>query len=141
MSIKQRLLLSMYWNIYKKGIFVITRCKTYKAEEHDGKFSPYSNKIEEIIAMEMQRQGMTFDSIGKIIDYQTPLKSKKDDVACCVLFKNKYYLPVSSKNIKRYFRNKTDSMVIEAFDGSFYANIFDIICDYLCRSSFGIIQS
>ena len=52
---------------------------------------------------------------------------KKDDVACCVLFKNKYYLPVSSENIKRYFRNKTECMVIEAFDGSLYVNILDIL--------------
>ena len=66
---------------YKNGIIVITRNKSYKTDGHNGEFSPCSNRIEEIIAKEMYRQGITFDSIGKIIDYQTPLKSKKDDVA------------------------------------------------------------
>ena len=60
------------------GIPQITRQTTYKTAGHDGKYDPASNRVEEQIAMDMFRQG-DFDFIGKVIDYQTPLKNVKDD--------------------------------------------------------------
>ena len=58
----------------------ITREKSYKADSHDGKNKDKdSNREEEKIAMKLfelsQNQGKVFDIIGKIIDYQTPLKN------------------------------------------------------------------
>ena len=62
----------------------ITREKNYKVKTHDGKIkNEKSNREEEIIAMKLfelsQNQGKVFDVIGKIIDYQTPLKNVQTD--------------------------------------------------------------
>ena len=64
----------------------ITREKNYKVKTHDGKIkNEKSNREEEIIAMKLfelsQNQGKVFDIIGKIIDYQTPLKNIRVDKA------------------------------------------------------------
>ena len=64
----------------------ITREKSYKADSHDGKNKDNdSNREEEKIAMKLfelsQNQGKVFDIIGKIIDYQTPLKDIQTDKA------------------------------------------------------------
>ena len=65
---------------------MISRESSYKVKTHDGKIKDEnSNREEEKIAMELfdysQNKGVTFDIIGKIIDYQTPLKNvQKDDV-------------------------------------------------------------
>lgn len=64
----------------------ITREKNYKVKTHDGKIkNEKSNHEEEIIAMKLfelsQNQGKVFDIIGKIIDYQTPLKNIRADKA------------------------------------------------------------
>ena len=66
------------------GIPQITRKTSYKTESHNGIYNPASNRMEEIIAMRMYKycsDGGQFDYIGKIIDYQTPLKSAKTDEA------------------------------------------------------------
>ena len=64
----------------------ITREKSYKADSHDGKIkNEDSGREEEMIAMKLfdssQNQGKVFDIIGKIIDYQTPLKNVQTDKA------------------------------------------------------------
>lgn len=67
------------------GIKQIRRETIYKTESHTGDKIPDDKRMEEKIAVEMfnmsQKQGFVFDNIGKIIDYQTPLKNKsKDDI-------------------------------------------------------------
>ena len=64
----------------------ITREKSYKVDSHDGKNKDNdSNREEEKIAMKLfdlsQNQEKVFDVIGKIIDYQTPLKDIQTDKA------------------------------------------------------------
>ena len=66
-------------NEYISGISRISRKYSYKTESHDGEV-PRSNRKEEITAIEMYNQ-RHFDCIGEIIDYQTPLKSSKNDQA------------------------------------------------------------
>ena len=67
-------------------IKMISRESSYKVDSHNGIIKDEnSNREEEKIAMELfdysQNKGVTFDLIGKIIDYQTPLKNvQKDDV-------------------------------------------------------------
>ena len=58
----------------------ISRKSSYKVETHDGKHNPESNRKEEIIAMEIFRQS-SLNILGKILDYQTPLKDKQGDEA------------------------------------------------------------
>ena len=64
----------------------ITREKSYKVKTHDGIIkNEESNREEEKIAMQLfdlsQNKGKVFDIIGKIIDYQTPLKNVRGDKA------------------------------------------------------------
>ncbi len=65
-------------------IKMISRENSYKMDSHDGKIkNEKSGHEEEIIAMKLfdfsQNQGKVFDIIGKIIDYQTPLKNVQTD--------------------------------------------------------------
>ena len=62
----------------------ITRMKDYD-QKHDGSYREGTGRDEEIIAIKMfrksQMDNFKYPYIGKIIDYQTPLKSKRTDVA------------------------------------------------------------
>lgn len=59
----------------------ITRRASYKMLTHDGNpRNTCSNRTEELIAMSMFRQG-ELPVLGKILDYQTPLKNKQSDQA------------------------------------------------------------
>jgi len=67
-------------------IKMISRENSYKVDSHDGKIkNEKSEREEEIIAMKLfdlsENQGKVFDIIGKIIDYQTPLKNVQTDKA------------------------------------------------------------
>ena len=69
---------------YITGIERITRKSSYKTPGHDGIYDPSSNREEEKIAMQMFTQSRlcgAYDFIGKIEDYQTPLKSTAHDDA------------------------------------------------------------
>lgn len=66
---------------FLEKIPTITRDNGYFTEGHDGIVkNKNSNRIEEIIAMNMFRQG-EISYVGQIIDYQTPLKNKRTDKA------------------------------------------------------------
>ena len=67
-------------------IEMISRKSNYKVKTHDGIIkNEESKREEEKIAMKLfelsQNQGKVFDIIGKIIDYQTPLKNIRADKA------------------------------------------------------------
>ncbi|WP_339000032.1 hypothetical protein [Fusobacterium animalis] len=67
-------------------IKMISRESSYNVKTHDGKIKDEkSNREEEKIAMKLfdasQNKGWIFDKIGKIIDYQTPLKNVQTDKA------------------------------------------------------------
>lgn len=69
---------------FKNNITQITRRSSYKTESHDGIHNMNTNRAEEHIAVDMFnmcKDGSKFDHIGKIIDYQTPLKSSQGDNA------------------------------------------------------------
>lgn len=71
-------------NEYISKITKISRGSSYKTEGHEGKYSQDSNREEEKIAMDIfcqSRESGGLDYVGKIEDYQVPLKSKADDVA------------------------------------------------------------
>ncbi|MBQ9608892.1 MAG: hypothetical protein IJV15_05535 [Lachnospiraceae bacterium] len=68
---------------FRTQIPVITRSSSYD-QNHEGTYKEGTGRDEEVIAIKMFLQsnvGAPYDYIGKIIDYQTPLKSKKSDVA------------------------------------------------------------
>ena len=65
---------------FMNGITVITRESPYKTPGHDGVIKDLdSGREEEIIAMKMYDK--QYDFVGKMIDYQTPLKNKRTDEA------------------------------------------------------------
>ena len=71
-------------NEYISGIPQITRETTYRTPTHTGEVDLSTPREEERIAIEMFNQskaGNTYNFIGDIMDYQTPLKNKKTDVA------------------------------------------------------------
>lgn len=66
------------------GIPQITREAPYRDKGRDGiPSNPNSNRTEELIAMALYRQGQqeALPMIGKVLDYQTPLKNKRSDRA------------------------------------------------------------
>lgn len=68
-------------DILESNITQITRNSSYNIESHDGKITneETSNRIEEITAKKMF--GNTYPRIGKVLDYQIPLKNKQEDNA------------------------------------------------------------
>ena len=69
---------------FLRGIVTITRESNYRIDTHDGVFDPDSVREEEITAMKLFnacKSGDMIAHIGTIIDYQTPLKSKRTDDA------------------------------------------------------------
>ena len=69
---------------YSAGIQKSRRKTSYCTPTHDGSFNPASNREEEIIAMKMycySKDGGQYAHIGRILDYQTPLKDKQKDKA------------------------------------------------------------
>jgi len=64
-----------------KQISPILRRSSYCVEGHDGiPEHPDSNREEELIAMAMKRQG-SLPLLGRVLDYQTPLKNVLKDTA------------------------------------------------------------
>lgn len=62
-------------------IKIIPRQASYCVAGHDGECeNPASNREEEMIAMAMKRQG-TLNILGRVVDYQTPLKNVQSDKA------------------------------------------------------------
>ena len=65
---------------FLNGITAITRESSYKTPGHDGVIKDLdSGREEEIIAMKMSDK--EYDFVGKMIDYQIPLKNKRNDEA------------------------------------------------------------
>lgn len=67
---------------YINRIDCITRKGSYKTDGHNGKYDPNSNREEEKIAMQIFQQSRDHGALsllGKIEDYQTPLKSNAND--------------------------------------------------------------
>lgn len=62
-----------------KKISTIKRNKKYNIDTHDGKYNAESPRREEIIAMKLFNT--THHGLGKFIDYQIPLKDKKNTKA------------------------------------------------------------
>ena len=63
------------------GIKPIVREAGYYTQSHNGiPDKPDSNRTEELIAMKMFRQG-DIVGLGRVFDYQTPLKNKRSDKA------------------------------------------------------------
>lgn len=70
-------------NEFIEGIPVISRKQGYNVN-HDGSYTEGTGRNEEITAIKMFtqcRQGSEYNYIGKIIDYQTPLKASRSDKA------------------------------------------------------------
>ena len=71
-------------NDYISSIPQITRETTYRTPTHTGEVDLSTPREEERIAIEMfnhSKDGNTYNFIGDIMDYQTPLKNKKTDIA------------------------------------------------------------
>ena len=70
--------------VFTSGIPTIHRTASYHAPTHKEKKNPVSNRTEELIAIDLfnfsQKNGY-YEKIGKILDYQIPLKNTQHDSA------------------------------------------------------------
>lgn len=69
---------------FTDGITQIHRTASYCTPTHMGEFAPSSNRTEELTAMKMFnacKSGAQYAKVGKILDYQVPLKNKRSDQA------------------------------------------------------------
>ena len=90
----------------------------------------YIKKFNDQFALQLNTTKSVYEKqpdIEKINHTLAVLSPRKIDAAHCIRFKNRYYLPTSNEGAKRYFNNKTDCIVIEAFDGSLYVNVLDTL--------------
>ena len=90
----------------------------------------YIKKFNDLFALQLNTNKSVYEKqpdIEEINHTLAVLSPRKIDAAHCIRFKNRYYLPTSNEGTKRYFNNKTDCMVIEAFDGSLFVNILDTL--------------
>lgn len=109
----------------------IRRETSYFTEGHNGiQDNPDSNREEELIAMAMFRQGK-MSVIGKILDYQTPLKNERGDKA------GKVDLLAFDGKILRILELKKpdskDTMLQCVLEGYTYMKTIDtekMICDF-----------
>ena len=123
------------WVIKHMGMFqqmkVIRRETSYFTNGHNGiSGNPNSNREEELIAMAMFRQG-AMPIVGKVLDYQTPMKNKKGDKA------GKIDLLTFDGNIVRILELKepdsTETMLRCALEGYTYlktVNTEKLISDF-----------
>lgn len=120
----------------------ITRASSYKTASHDGvPDNNCSNRTEELIAMSMFRQ-RTFPLVGQVIDYQTPLKSKRSDHA------GKIDLLAYDGNVLRILELKepesTESMLRCVLEGYTYLRTVDtekLLDDFSLPSSTSVEAS
>lgn len=65
---------------FSNGIPQIKRRSSYYTQSHKGEYNPNSNRKEEITAIKIfSSNGNQYEKIGKILDYQIPLKDKQND--------------------------------------------------------------
>ena len=122
----------------------ITRQSSYKVETHDGKHNnPESNRKEEITAIEIFNQG-SLNILGKVLDYQTPLKDKQSDEAgkIDIVSYNKDIKTVYLLELKREDSEETMlRCVLEIFtylktlDGDKFLSNFDLPKDTKIKAS------
>lgn len=62
--------------------------------------------------------------INRTLSIITP---RKINSSHCLKYKHNYYIPVNSDGTRVFFKNKSDCMVIEAYDGKQYINVLDQI--------------
>lgn len=64
-------------------IISITRETSYRRATHTGNYNESTSRTEELIAMKLflgsQENGIQYGALGKVIDYQTPLKNQNGD--------------------------------------------------------------
>ncbi len=101
----------------------ITRKASYRTPGHDGKIAnPDSGREEELIAMKMFRQEQ-LPVIGKILDYQTPLKNRSADKAGKIDLLAWDDSTLRILELKR--QNSKDTMLRCVLEGYTYLQIID----------------
>lgn len=90
----------------------------------------YLKKFNEQFALQLNTTKSVFEkqpSSEKINCLLAVLSPRVIDSGHSIKYHHKVYIPSSSTGIITCFKNKTDCMVIEAFDGELYVNVLDTI--------------
>jgi hypothetical protein len=108
----------------------LRRAHINSIEEANEFLKSYLKKFNKQFALRINTTKSVFEtqpSIEKINLTLAILSPRKIDSGHSIKYKHKYYIPITEKGIKCYFKNKSDCMVIESFDGNLYVNVLDNI--------------
>lgn len=90
----------------------------------------YLKKFNDQFALHLNTTKSVFEaqpSLEKINCTLAVLSPRKIDSGHSIRYKNKIYIPTTDRDIPCFFKNRSDCMVIEAFDGKLYVNVLDNI--------------
>lgn len=102
------------------GITTIKKANEFLVEyikEYNQKFSLPINSTQNVFELKPSNE--------KINQTLAIISPRKIDSGHCIRYKKKYYIPHTSKGIPMYAKNKSDALVIEAFDGTMYVNLLE----------------
>lgn len=108
----------------------LRRAHITNIEEANEFLKSYLKQFNDKFALHLNTTKSVFEtqpSMEQINHTLAVLSPRKIDSGHSIRFKNKIYLPTSENGSSVLFKNKTDCMVIEAFDGNLYVNVFDKI--------------
>ncbi len=106
----------------------LRRANITKIEDANEFLKSYLKKLNDKFALRLNSTKTVFEkqpSLEKINQTLAVISPRKIDGGHCIKYKNAYYIPKTDKDVRVFFKNKTDSMVIEAYDGNLYVNILD----------------
>lgn len=90
----------------------------------------YLKKFNQQFALHLNSTKSVYEKqpdIEKINRTLAIISPRKINTGHCLKYKHNYYIPVNSDGTRVYFKNKSDCLVIEAFDGKQYINVLDQI--------------
>lgn len=108
----------------------LRRARISNIDEANEFLKSYLKKFNDRFALHLNTTKSVFEkqpSLEEINCMLAVLSPRKIDSGHSIRYKNKIYIPVSDRGKPYYFKNKSDCMVIEAFDGNLYVNVLDNI--------------
>lgn len=106
----------------------LRRARISSIEEANEFLKSYLKKFNDKFALHLNTTKSVFEKQPTLEEMNCTLavlSPRKIDSGHSIRYKNKIYLPESDKGIPYFFKNKTDCIVIEAFDGNLYVNVLD----------------
>lgn len=108
----------------------LRRAKVKTLEQANEFLNNYIKKFNKQFALQLNSNKSVYDQQPepeKINCILAVINERTIDSGNCAKYKNSYYIPVDSHNIRYYYTYKTKCLMIEAFDGNLYMSVNDKI--------------